>query len=195
LLAELKVRKEGLPIAFFRQLIEYLKFWQQPLGLLVNFAAARADIRRVLFSEKRVEPEEDYEAIRPLIATNRPLLRSIRETLLEIHRTFGLGYSDTTYRKLLAIGLRHRGIPCYDEQCVQPEFRGCELPQSPITPLNADGQVLIEVEAIQDQLTARSTRTMQTHLQFTNAAVGIVVNFGTKRFQIRGVRPRQNRAN
>ena len=63
------------------------------------------------------------------------------------------------------------------------------MPSSPITSLNVEDKVLIEVEAIQDDVTARSIRTMQTHLKITGAAVGLVVNFGKNAFQIRGVRP------
>ncbi len=190
LIAELKVQKAGLTSANFRQTVNYLKYWGQPLGLLVNFASAQATIQRVVYHETRVGPEEDYSHIETLVTPElKPVLRSIREALLDVHSQFGIGYSDTTCRRLVEIALRHRGLRCLGEQVVIPAFRGRSLPSSPITPLNVEDNVLIEVEAIQDDVTARSIRTMQTHLKITAANVGLVVNFGKNAFQIRGVRP------
>ncbi|MBP90150.1 MAG: hypothetical protein CMJ64_26155 [Planctomycetaceae bacterium] len=64
-----------------------------------------------------------------------------------------------------------------------------ELPFSPITPLLVEGKVLVEVEAVHDEINARAVRTMQTHLRMTSATLGLVVNFGKDRFQICGVCP------
>lgn len=66
---------------------------------------------------------------------------------------------------------------------------GRELPASPITPLLIGSGILVEVEALRELVTARALRTMQTHLKLTGARIGIIVNFGKDRFEIRGVRP------
>ena len=63
------------------------------------------------------------------------------------------------------------------------------LPPSPITPLWIGSEILVEVEALHEQITARALRTMQTHLKLTGTRLGIIVNFGKDRFEIRGVRP------
>ena len=51
--------------------------------------------------------------------------------------------------------------------------------------------ILVEVEALQDEITARAIRTMQGHLKLTGARIGVVVNFGKRSFEIRGVRPKK----
>jgi hypothetical protein len=66
---------------------------------------------------------------------------------------------------------------------------GRELPASAITPRLIGSEILVEVEALHEEITARAIRTMQTHLKLTGARIGIIANFGKDRFEIRGVRP------
>ena len=189
LIVELKAQPEGLPIAAFRQTINYLKFWKLELGLLVNFADAEADIRRVVFHEVPSKAEEDYSFIRGRMSEAvREKLIVVREVILAVQTEFGLGYSDATYRQLLAFGFRHRGLLCDSAVIAQPDFREHRLPTSPITPLSVDGQILVQVEAIHDGVSTRTVRTMQTHLACINAEVGVVASFGQSRFEVRGVR-------
>ena len=190
---ELKAQPDGLPIAAFRQTFNSLKFWRRELGLLANFAEADAEIRRVVFHEAKSEIVEDYSFIRGRMSEAvREKLIVVREAILAVHAQFGLGYSDTTYRQLLAIGLRDRGLKCDAEVVVQAEFREHRLPHSPITPLSIDGPILVQVEAIHDGVGPRAIRTMQTHLACMKAEVGIIASFGQSRFEIRGVRPKTN---
>lgn len=190
LVVELKSHKEGLSTANFRQVLNYLKFWNVRLGLLVNFAAHQAAVQRVLYEEKIVDPDENYDYVQPLVTSElRPLLKAVRACILGVHERFGLGYNDTTYRQLIAIALRHRGYRNDGEQVVTPVYRKHQLPCSPITPILVEGKVLVEVEAVHDEINARAVRTMQTHLELTNAELGLIVNFGKNRFQLRGVCP------
>jgi GxxExxY protein len=195
LVLEIKVQREGLTTANFRQTVNYVKFWRLSLGLLVDFADAQAVIRRVAFHEVAVEPEEDFEAIRGLVTPQlRPLLVELRDAVMAVHQEFGLGYSDTTYRKLVEIGVRHRGLHCDPCVTVRPTFRGYALPISPITPLLVGKEILLEVGAIREDIPSRAIRAMQTHLQVTGAAFGMLVNFGKNRLQLRGVRPPKSQA-
>ena len=188
---ELKTHPDGLPTSAFRQTINYLKFWKLELGLLINFAQADAEIRRVVFHESPADPVENYDHIRGQMSDAvREKLVVVREVLLEVHSQFGLGYSDSTYRNLLAIGFRHRGLMCDAAVTAQPVFREHRLPTSPITPLAIDGGILVQIEAIHDGVTKRAIRTMQTHLTCMNAEVGVIASFGQSRFEVRGVRRR-----
>lgn len=196
LIVELKAMPEGLCTASFRQTINYLKLWNYELGLLVNFAEVSATIQRVVFHDTMVQPVEDYEAIRGTMRPEvRAMLVDVREAILGVHRDFGLGYSDATYRKLIEIALMHRGLDCQSSVTAEPSFRERQLPHSPITPLMVEGSILIQVDAIYDGVTARSMRTMQTHLGVMNAAIGLVASFGQNVFEIRGVRQKNIRAN
>jgi GxxExxY protein len=190
LILELKAQREGLNRINFVQTLNYVKFWGFSLGLLTNFAEAQAVIERVPYHPRQVAPTEDYEYIKPLLTPSaREELRTVRDSLLAIHHEFGIGYWDTTYRSLVDIELRHRGLTCRRDLEVTPKLDGRELPTSPVTPLLAGSDILIEVEALHEEVTARAIRTMQTHLKLTGARIGMVVNFGKDRFEIRGVRP------
>ena len=185
---ELKTHPDGMPASAFRQTINYLKFWKLELGLLINFAEADAEIRRVVFHESPAEPVENCDHIRGQMSDAvREKLVVVREALLAVHAQFGLGYSDSTYRNLLAIGFRHRGLMCDATVTAQPVFREHRLPTSPITPLAIDGRILVQVEAIHDGVTKRAIRTMQTHLECMNAEVGVIASFGQSRFEVCGV--------
>ncbi len=189
---ELKHLPEGFAQANFTQLLSYLKCWNWQLGLLVNMAMDRCIVERLPFAPIEAIPEEDYSFIQELLRLeDRPLLREIREALLEIHRSIGLGYADTTYRNLVSIELRHRGCLCIGQPDVLPTFRERQLPSSRITPFVVDDRVCVQVEAIYDEVSARAVRTMQTHLKLTGCRIGLIVVFGKNRFLIRGVRMKE----
>jgi GxxExxY protein len=187
---ELKAQREGLNRINFMQTLNYVKLWEFSLGLLTNFAEARAVIKRVPYLPRQVAPMEDYEFIQPLLTPSlREELRVVRDSLLTIHRGFGIGYWDTTYRNLIAIEFQHCGLTCRRNLQVTPTLDGRELPTSPISPLLVGSEILVEVEALHDEVTARAIRTMQSHLKLTGARLGLVVHFGKDRFEIRGFQP------
>jgi GxxExxY protein len=190
LIIELKHQPEGLAKDNFTQILSYLKFWNLRLGLLVNFAMERAIIERVPYEPREPELEENYDYIRDIIQDrHRMTLRSVRESLLEIIKSVGIGYAATTYRNLAVVEFRSRGLHCDSEVAVTPMFRERPLPHSPIAPLVVERSVCVQIEAIYDDISARAVRTMQTHLRLTGCDLGIVACFGKTKFIIRGVRP------
>ena len=111
---------------------------------------------------------KDYEFIKPLLTPSlREELRVVRDSLLAIHREFGIGYWDTTYRNLVAIEVHHCGLDCRRNLQVTPTLDGRELSTSPISPLLVGSEILVEVEALHQEITARAIRTMQSHLKLT----------------------------
>lgn len=190
LILELKAQREGLHRVNFMQTLNYVKFWRFSLGLLANFAEAQAVIERLPYRPRQGPLREDYEFIKSVLTPSlREELRVVRDSLLAIHHEFGLGYWDTTYRNLVAIEVDHCGLDCRRNLQVTPTLDGRELPSSPISPLLVGSEILIEVEALHEEVTALAIRTMQSHLKLTGARLGLVANFGKDRFEIRGVRP------
>ncbi len=186
---ELKHHPQGLALANFTQVLSYLKFWNLRLGLLVNFAMDKAIIERVPFESRIADVFEDYDYIPDNIGIeHRETLRRIRESLHEINSQIGIGYPATTYRNLSIVEFRSRGLNCQTDVEVTPVFRERRLPYSSISPLVVDGRVCVQIEAIQDDISARAIRTMQTHLRLTGCDIGIVACFGKNKFLLRGVR-------
>jgi GxxExxY protein len=189
MIVELKHQPEGLARENFTQVLTYLKFWNLSLGLLVNFAMDKAIIERVPCEPKEAEIEENYDYIRDQICDeHRPILRAVREALLEINQQIGIGYAATTYDNLAIVEFRARGLKCKSDTEVTPVFRERRLPTSRISPLIVGGRICVQIEAIYDEVTARAIRTMQTHLRMTGCDLGLVVCFGKTKFLVRGVR-------
>jgi len=157
--------------------------------MLVNFAQAEAVIERLPGLSQPIVDVENYDWIKDELTSEiRPLLSEIRELLLIIRNSFGCGYRDTTYRDLLAVELRHHGLNYEPATWVRPTFHERDLPTSVITPMIVNRSILIDVQAIQDDISATAIRTMQTHLRLTGCRIGLIVSFGKTRFLIRGVR-------
>lgn len=186
---ELKHHTEGFAPENFTQLLSYLKFWQIRLGMLVNFAMDRAIIQRVPYDPRAVPLEEDFDHILKVSQPkHEPVLQTIREGVVELHRVFGVGYPATTYRKLAVVEWRSRGLSCLDEVNVEPVFHQRRLPRSNITPILVETLICVQVDAIYDEISARAVRTMQTHLRLTGCDIGLIVCFGRSKLMIRGVR-------
>ncbi len=83
------------------QLLPYLKYWKKQLGFLVNFGLPKVAIERFPYTEKEYEVIEAYDYIKDLITPDiRQPLRAVRNILLNIVETHGIGYSASVYRSI-----------------------------------------------------------------------------------------------
>jgi GxxExxY protein len=187
---ELKHQVEGFVPENEAQVLNYLKFWNLELGLLVNLALDKAVFERIPHQPPPTQLDESYDYIADLVQpAHKPTLRAIREGLLEIFQVVGLGYTATTYRRLASVEFRARQLAVLDEVIVEPSFHDRRLPRSPISPFVVNQAVCVQVDAINDAVSARLVRTMQTHLRLTGMPLGVVASFGRRTLSIRGVRP------
>ena len=190
LILELKHQVEGFVPENQSQVLNYVKFWNLELGILANFALDKAAYERLAFQPPPPQLDENYDHIADLIQPDhKSTLRSIREGLLKIHETVGLGYTATTYRKIALAEFHHRQLPVISNVIVNPVFHEHRLPHSSISPFIVNRSVCVQVDAINDSVSARLIRTMQTHLRLTGIPLGIVATFGRRTLTIRGVRP------
>ena len=191
LILELKHQVEGFVPENESQVLNYLKFWNLELGLLANFALDKAVTQRVPRLPFEASLDENYDHITDLIREeHKPTLRTIRDSLLEIYQSVSLGYTATTYQKLVLVELRHRALHVQTDLVVEPVFHERKLPHTPISPMIVGNHVCLQIEAIHDDVSARLIRTMQTHLELTGKPIGIVATFGRRKLSIRGVKPR-----
>lgn len=192
IIPELKHQVEGFVSENEAQVLNYLKFWNLELGVLVNFALDKAVFERIPRQPPPPQLDESYEHIASLIRpAHKPILRVIRDGLLEMFRVIGLGYTATTYRRAAFVEFRAQQLEVLDDVIVEPYFHDRRLPKSPISPLVVNQTVCVQVDAINDIISARLVRTMQTHLRFAGIPLGIIASFGRRTLSIRGVRPGQ----
>lgn len=170
------------------QLINYLKFWQLDLGLLINFGPPKVIIKRVLWDEPELSVSEKYDDIQPHLAENdRVVLRQIRHHILTIGKEYGLGYPETIYRKLIAIEIAYHGLDCVGDVGITPVWAGCELPRNATQHLQIDGKYLVCIRALAEKPGSYDFIATRNYLKLLGLEFGLVVNFSRKELQIFGV--------
>jgi GxxExxY protein len=190
ILLELKSLPGGFAQENYFQIISYLKFWEKSLGLLVSFGQEKVKVERVPFAEKPFVISEDYEYIQPLLTKEiRPLLLAVRAGILEVGRRNGLGYGEAVYGKLLGVEWLHRGMAVQGELYSPVRFETDELGKFSVDAMLVGEQVLCGVSALKDEIGPYELGKMQAYLRALELPVGLVVNFGKRALQIRGVRP------
>ena len=190
ILLELKALPGGFAQENYFQIISYLKFWEKPLGLLVNFGQERVKVERVPFAAKPLVVSEDYEHIKPLLTKEiRAVLRPMRAGILEVGRMHGLGYGEAVCGKLVAVEWQHRGLAVRGGLFSPVQFENEELGKFPVDALLVGEKVLCSVSALKDEIGPYELGKAQAYLRALNLPLGLAVNFGKRALQIRGVCP------
>ncbi len=172
----------------YGQIIRYLKFWGKDLGLLVNFGPSRAIVKRVIWDEPKFAVWEDYERIRDdLLEADKVALREIRKCILNLGQEYGLGYSESIYRKLVAVELNYQKISCLDELIVSAVWHEEEIGRQKTSHLLVADKYLIHVRAMLERPTSYDFFATKTYLKSLGLQFGLVLNFAQKELQIYGI--------
>ena len=187
---ELKAKRGGLAPADEAQALNYVKHWGYQLGILVNMGLNEVRPKRLPYSPPPAETKEDYTAIKPIMTDAlRPLTEACRQSLLTIHREVGVGYTAKIYREMLLVELGERRLSFDADVVVSPMFHNEAIVESPITSVLVERQVLIDVTAIYDEISAADRRIVQTYLALTGAKLALIGCFSRAVLLIRGVGP------
>ncbi|HXF05307.1 MAG TPA: GxxExxY protein [Blastocatellia bacterium] len=190
IILELKALPAGFARENFVQILSYLKFWRKPLGLLVNFGQEKAKIERLPFHEKDLVISEDYTHIPPnLSPADKRLLREIREGVLAVAKTHGIGYGDTVCAKLLQAEWEHRHLSVHSQLMSPVQFEGALIGTFPVDGMLVGERVLCYVTALKDEIGPFEIGKTQSYLRAMSIPVGIVINFGRQALQVRAVCP------
>ncbi len=174
----------------YAQIIHYLKFFENDLGLLVNFAAPRVKIKRVLWDALPIDFSESYDHIRPyLTARDKKCLRLIRQMILTLAEQIGLGYPEKIYREMLAIEAAHNHIDCVCNVDLQAKWNGKIIGRQGINQILLQNDYLVHIRSMLDSPTAYDFISTKTYLKNLGLRLGLVINFGKKQLQIFGVTP------
>lgn len=172
----------------YAQLIHYLKFYGKDLGILINFAPPRVQVKRVIWDEPQWDFSEHYDAITPLLSEqDRPPLYQIRECILAIGRQYGLGYPETVYRKLIAVEAVSCGIRCSEEVEVPVLWNGERFTYQWMQLLMMEAKYLVHIRSLLPYPTEYDFTRMQSYLTCLGLSIGLVINFGKNQLQIYGV--------
>lgn len=189
IILELKVlrghRNRNFPIENQAQLLRYLKFYSMKLGALFNFAHSKVGFRRMIFQERNVLFDQDFERMKPYVnESDKQLLRRVLQHIKRMARQYGLGYPETIYRKLIAVELAHDGIKCIGDIHVPATYEGEEVATQATTFMLIEDRFLLHVRAVTNGTPTFDFLTMRTFLEELGLKVGWVVNFGRNKVQI-----------
>ncbi|MFN8441501.1 MAG: GxxExxY protein [Caldilineaceae bacterium] len=115
------------------------------------------------------------------------MINKLREIILGIAHQYGLGYSETIYRKLIAIESRYHALNCLEETEVMARWEGTEIAKTTTPHLLISDKVLVYVRSLLENPTSYDFARTATYLSSLGLQVGLVVNFGRKQLQIIGV--------
>ena len=102
---------------------------------------------------------------------------------MRVHRTLRPGFLEAVYQRALAWELRLAGHAIDCERRLTVRYRGCAVGLF-MTDMIVDGRVILEVKAVERLVTAHEAQ-LVNYLTATGIDVGLLLNFGAERLQVR----------
>ncbi len=121
-------------------------------------------------------------------ATNNDLTYRIIGAAMVVHNALGPGFKEEVYERALAVELRRREIPVESQFRVEVQYEGVPVALF-FLDLFVDKTVVVEVKAFAHQLTGDELAQVINYLKATQAAVGLLFNFGRRSLEYRRVFP------
>lgn len=169
--------------AHYLQLINYLKFWNKNLGMLVNFGLERLQYKRVPFTPvagvlNHTGPRDDLGKKNSKIAGQ---IDSLFSSILASH---GLGYSVKTYRGLFETECAFRHIQCNTPD-VNLHYEDVAIGERRVDTYSLDSAVLISITALSDRSSATDLARLLSYMRQTGTDTGVLANFGKTSLELR----------
>lgn len=170
------------------QILNYLKFFEKPLGMLVNFAPAKTQIKRVRLDKVDHKIAEDFAAFQNTVAPeDRRQLWAIIHCIKDIAETYSVGYSDILYKQILQLEFEHHGFDCFYPFNVPVFWKGEQIGEDKLQLLLVNNNYLVHVRSLLHYPATRDFTSVKTYLNSLGLKFGLVVNFGRKEIQINAV--------
>jgi GxxExxY protein len=103
---------------------------------------------------------------------------------LEAH---GLGYGKSVYQDLVEAELQYRQIKLEKRKHVDVTYDGALIRSFPMRFWLLENQILCDVTALQESILPEHAVRMQTFLKHLKLSTGLIVNFGKRSLELRGV--------
>ncbi|MCA1819488.1 MAG: GxxExxY protein [Thermoplasmatota archaeon] len=115
---------------------------------------------------------------------NDPVTQAIIGAAIEVHRRLGCGFLERVYQEAFSIELETQGIPFRREVEAPIEYRGRRLPCGYRLDFLCHGRVVVEAKA-SDGYSSRDISQLLNYLKAGPYPLGLLINFGSERIQIR----------
>lgn len=131
----------------------------------------------------RVSEEKDGYSVS---LRSEELTGHIRQIAYEVHEYFGRGFLEKVYENALANRLRKSGVRVLQQvELSVKDADGTQVGQY-VADLLVEDQILVEVKAIAELAGHHRAQTVN-YLKATGLGIGLLLNFGNRRFQMRRV--------
>ena len=112
--------------------------------------------------------------------------RQIIGACYEVHNTLGHGFLESVYQKALSIIFAEKNIPFQKETKLEIWFHNHKLSKAFYADFICYSSIIIELKAC-DGLTTEHVSQVLNYLKATKQKLGLLINFGTSKVQIKRV--------
>ena len=109
--------------------------------------------------------------------------RAIIGAAIEVHKVLGPGFVESIYENALCIEMKARGIAFTKQEVVPIEYKGVEVGEHRLDLLVED-RVVVELKAV-SRLDGRHFAQTRSYVQALGLDVGLLLNFGAKKLEIK----------
>lgn len=181
---ELKHIRKNFAAEHYAQLINYLKFWNKDMGMLMNFGLESLRFKRVPYSAKKGVFREEGKWGR--IKEGEPelsecFIKACRNVLSE----HGLGYGENTSRRLLLAECQGCGYEIAEPEA-RLEYDGLDIGKRAIDGFVLNGKMVVKTTALKEQTTAADLAHLMSYMKKLDIRLGALVNFGRTELILRG---------
>ena len=120
---------------------------------------------------------------KPKAMQHEELTGKIIEACFEVSNELGAGFLETVYQNALIIALREKGLAIEAEVPLSVNFRGKSVGHY-YADLLVENKVVVELKAV-STLTPDHQAQVINYLKATKSNVGLLVNFGRPKIEIR----------
>jgi len=183
---------KSLPCDFLQvnyvQLFTELKLWQKHLGLLVNFGLPKAKIERRIYDDKHFVVDENYDHVKNrMTETEQQIMKRVRDAILFVGETHGLGFGKSVVRKLVEAELAYQQIQNDKDVPIPINYLGEVIRTYKMRHLLLEKRLVCGITALQDAVTYHDISKIKSYLRALKLQVGLAVNFGKSKLEIKGV--------
>jgi len=151
--------------AHYVQLINYLKFWNKDLGILINFGLDRLQSERIPFTPKK----GDVKCIgvcQKQTDSQNDSSRTVEKILMTIFDQHGLGYGRNVYKKLFRLECSFQKVRC-EQPCINLSYHSVELGSHQMDAFSVNADVLVAITAMTESTSAVQLARMLSYLRKT----------------------------
>ena len=117
-----------------------------------------------------------------LIVASETLIKTVLDAAFCVHTEFGPGLLESVYEAALVVELGGRGIPARQQVPVPVVYKGNQLGVAFRADLIVDGQLLVELKAVDGLNDLHLAQTM-TYQKLLRMKRGLLLNFNEKRLK------------